>query len=76
MSTCAERRHHLDEVERGANGALGVVLVGGGRAPQRHDRIADELLDDAAVPVDDLARRSKYRLWSSRIVLGVAARAS
>ena len=27
-----------------------------GRAPDRHDRIADELLDGAAVEVDDLRR--------------------
>src|SRR5207247_103794 len=36
-------------------GALGVVLAGGRCAPDRHDRVADELLDRAAVAVHDLA---------------------
>ena len=40
----------------GADGALGVVLVGGRRAPDGHHGIADELLDRAAVALDDVAR--------------------
>ena len=47
----------VDELEGGADGALGVVLVGDRRAPDGHDRVADELLDGAAVAVDDVARR-------------------
>ena len=39
----------LADREGRADGALGVVLVGGGRAEERHHRIADELLDGAAV---------------------------
>jgi hypothetical protein len=35
----------VDQLERGADGALGVVLVGDGRAPDGHHRVADELLD-------------------------------
>jgi hypothetical protein len=33
-------------------GALGVVLPGDRRAPHRHDRVADELLDGAAVALE------------------------
>ena len=46
----AERPDGVDELESGPDGALGVVLVGGRGAPDRHDRVADELLDRAAVP--------------------------
>ena len=51
-----ERAHRLDQVEGGPHGALGVVLPRDRRPPDRHDRIADELLDGAAVALDDLAR--------------------
>ena len=40
--------HH----ERSAHGALGVVAVGDGRAEDSHDRVADELLDDASERLD------------------------
>ena len=49
-----ERAHCGDELERRAYGALGIVLLGHGRAPDGHHRIADELLDDASVPPDDV----------------------
>ena len=52
---CQPRHRRLDQLERGAHRALGVVFVRGGRAPHGHDRIADELLDRAAVALDDLA---------------------
>ena len=51
-----ERGDGLDEIERGADGALGVVLARGRRAPHRHHRVADELLHGAAVAADDEAR--------------------
>ena len=51
----AESGNRIDEVERGADGAFGVVLVRHGRAPDRHHGIADELLDRAAVALDDAA---------------------
>ena len=38
--------------ERCAHGALGVVLVRGRRAEERHHGIADELLDGAAVTLE------------------------
>ena len=41
------------QVERGADRPLGVVLVGDRCAPDRHDRVADELLDGPAVALDD-----------------------
>ena len=46
----------VDELERGPDGALRVVLVRDRRAPDGHDGVADELLDRAAVEVDDLGR--------------------
>ena len=51
-----EDADRVDQLERGADGPLGVVLVGGRRSPHRHDRVTDELLDRAAVAVDHLAR--------------------
>ena len=45
----AEGLHGVDEVEARADRALGVVLVRDRGAPQGHDRVADELLDAAAV---------------------------
>ena len=53
----AERRHRRHEVERGAHRALAVVLGRSGRAPHRHDCVADELLDSAAVQPDQPAAR-------------------
>src|SRR6266571_294173 len=41
-------------IERAAHGAVGVVLVHHGRAPQRHDRVPDELVERAAVLEHDL----------------------
>ena len=46
-------RNGRDELEAGTHGALGVVFPGDGSPPDRHDGVADELLDDAAVPGDD-----------------------
>ena len=45
-----------DQVERGPHRALGVVLVRDRRAPDGHDRVADELLDRAAVALDHRPR--------------------
>ena len=42
-----------DELEAGPHGPLGVVLLRHGGAPDRHDGVADELLDDAPVAGDD-----------------------
>ena len=56
----------VDELERGPDGALGVVLVGDRRAPDGHDRVADELLDGAAVALDDLARAGRSSASAAR----------
>ena len=45
----------FERVERGANGALGVIVVREGRAEHRHHRVADELLHHAAEPLDAVA---------------------
>ena len=42
-----------DQIERGPDRSLGVVLVRGRRAPDGHHRVADELLHRAAVPLDE-----------------------
>ena len=44
--------HGRDELETGADGALGVVLLGNRDPPNRHDGITDELLHDTAVAGD------------------------
>ena len=53
----AERRDGGGEVERRTHRALGVVLRGDRRAPHRHHRVADELLDRAAVQLDQALAR-------------------
>ena len=50
-----ERPDRIDELEAGADSPLGVVLVGDRRAPDRHDRVADELLDRSPVAADHVA---------------------
>ena len=52
----AQRPHGFDEVERGTDRPPGIVLERDRCAPDGHHRVADELLDDAAVGVDDGAR--------------------
>ncbi len=52
----AERPDHLDQLERRAHRPLGVVLARDGRPPDRHHRVADELLDRPAVALDHLPR--------------------
>ena len=42
----------LADRERGADGALGIVLVRGRCSEERHDRVADELLHGAAVALE------------------------
>ena len=46
----------VDEIERGADGPLRVILLGDRRPPDGHHRVPDELLDGPAIPFDDLAR--------------------
>ncbi len=51
----AQRPYGVEEVKRGAHGALRVVLVRRRHAPHRHDGVTDELLHGPAVSLDDLS---------------------
>ena len=68
----AERRHGGDQVERCAHGPLGVVLGRRRRAPDRHHRVADELLDRAAVELDQSSARVEVAGEELARVLGIA----
>ena len=57
--------------ERGPNGALGVVLVRDRRAEERHDRVADELLDRAAEALELRAQALVVRAEQRLDVLGI-----
>ena len=57
--------------ERRADGALGVVLVCGRRAEERHHRVADELLDGAAVSFELGANALVVRPEDRLDVLGI-----
>ena len=70
------RRDGVHHVERCAHRALRVVLVRDRRAPHRHDRIADELLDRAAVPPDDLVRELEVPGQGLADLLGVRVSAT
>jgi hypothetical protein len=48
-----KRGHPALDVERGADGAFGVVAVGHGGAEDGHDAVANVLTDGAAVALDD-----------------------
>ncbi len=52
-----ELRHGRHQVERSPHRPLGVVLLRHRRPPDRHHRVADELLDRAAVALDQRPRR-------------------
>jgi hypothetical protein len=67
-----ERCDGFDEIERRANGAFGVVLARGRRAPHRHDCVADELLHHAAIASDDEARGVEVAREETADVLRVA----
>ena len=49
----AERADRVDQLQAGPDRPLGVILARDRRAPHGHHRIADELLDGAAVAADD-----------------------
>ncbi len=72
LEVVAHRGHAVDQLETGADRALGVVLVGGRHAPDRHHRVADELLDGAAVALDDPAALLEVRRQQLAHVLLVA----
>ncbi|HVS62198.1 MAG TPA: hypothetical protein VMT85_01720 [Thermoanaerobaculia bacterium] len=66
-----EPADRVNEVERGAHRPLRVVLLGDRRAPDRHDGVADELLDAPAVALDDLAGGLEIMGQQVAHVLGV-----
>ena len=68
----AEPADRVHELERRADRALGVVLVCDRGAPDRHHRVADELLDRAAVAPDDVARELEVARQGLAHLLGVA----
>ena len=61
----------VDDLERCANRPLGVVFVGDRRPPDGHHRVADELLDDAAMTVDDLSGDREIATQEVADILGV-----
>ena len=63
----------LHELERRPDGQLGIVLARDRRSPDRHHRVADELLDRAAVALDDLAAQVEVARQQLPRVLGVTA---
>ena len=54
LDAVAQAGDSLDQLEAGADAQLGIVFVHDRRAPDGHDGIADELLDRAAVALDDV----------------------
>ena len=68
-----ERADTVDQVERGTDCAFGVVVVRDRRAPDGHHRVADELLDRAAVAADDLLALLEVARQEVADGLGVAA---
>ena len=68
-----ERLHGVDDLEGRPDAALGVVLVGRRGAPHGHHRVADELLDRAAVALDLLARDVEVAAQELADLLRVAA---
>ncbi len=68
----ADRLDGGDQVERGPHGTLGVVLHRDRRAPHRHDGVADELLDGAAVTGDQRPAGVEVPGEERTHVLGVA----
>ena len=61
-----------DELEAGADRSLGVVLLRDRCPPDRHDGVADELLDDAAVAGDDGPGELEVTRQDLSYLLGVA----
>jgi len=69
----AERANAVHEVESCSNSPLGVVLAGDRSSPKRHDRVADELLHSAPVPLDHRSRCVEVAGEEFPSLLGVAA---
>jgi hypothetical protein len=68
----ADGPNGIDELEGCAHGPLGVVLARDRRAPDRHHRVTDELLDRSAVPRDHVRRDREVPRQGLADVLAVA----
>ncbi len=68
----AQRGHGGDQVERRPHGPLGIVLGGAVGAPDGHHGIADELLDHAAVELDQSPAHVEVAREQRPHLLGVA----
>ena len=64
--------HPLLHAQRRVAGAHGVILVGEGRAEQRHDPVAHHLVDGALVVVDGLHHVLEDRVEELARLLGIA----
>ena len=63
----------LENRQPGPNGALGVVLVRNESAEDGHDRVPDELLDDAAIGLYPVAKKVVVGPQPGADVLGIRA---
>jgi hypothetical protein len=72
LELVSERRDGRDQIEGRAHGALGVVLLRHGRSPDRHHRVADELLHRAAVERDQALAAVEVAREELAHLLGVA----
>jgi hypothetical protein len=68
----AEPSHRLDQIERAAHRPLRIVLVRRRRSPDRHHRVADELLDRSPIPPDDVGSHLEVAAQQLADRLGVA----
>ena len=68
----AVRGDGRDKLEPGANRTLGVVLLRDRDAPDRHDGVTDELLDNASVAGDDGAGKLEVTGEGLSYFLGVS----
>ena len=69
----SQRPDRVDELEGGPDRAFRVVFVSRRCAPDRHHRIADELLDRAAISPDHVTRQVEIARQQVTGVLRVAA---
>ena len=67
----SEDRNGVDQFEGGPHRSLRVVLLDGGRSPDSHDRVADELLHGAAIAADDGFGRGEIAAQEFTDILGV-----
>ena len=71
LQILARLPHPVADRERGAHGALRVVLVRDRGSEERHDGVADELLDRAAVAFELVAQVLPVRVEERPHVLGI-----